>query len=137
MIIVILHQVIYLYLMANKETRTIRSSQSYWLTEYKQSIKTGDYPDVPIRLYEGFLMISYLRYLRDTNLIRRYSWHTQNAIQRKLMQYEGVEWFYSCPTRKPRKPFNYIRQIYKYDHKEEDVTSLKSKSQSRYPSSLL
>lgn len=79
--------------MVNKETRTIHSSQSYWLTEYKQSIKTGDYPDVPIRLYEGFLMISYLRYLRDTDLIRRYSWHTQNAIQRKLMQYEGVEWF--------------------------------------------
>lgn len=107
----------------NIEKKKIPAPVTFWLREYRAFLRKGEFANVPIRLFEGYIMITHLRYIMDNDLLRNYNINTQYAIKRKLDQYDGVEWFYGCPTRKPKKPFNYLSKIYKNDQSPEDVSS--------------
>lgn len=81
-----------------------------WTIEMKQSITTGKFKNVPIRLFEGRDMIENLRHVVRVGYKMPY---LQKAINRKLKQYENVKWNEDgIPNNRHRKPFDYFKAYF-------------------------
>ncbi len=84
----------------------------YYTQEKEASLPRGNYAGVKIEDYDGEKMVLYLRHIITKKLLKIHSKYIRNAINRKLKQYEGVQWFYGKPTKKPKKRFDYIKKMF-------------------------
>lgn len=90
------------------------SGIQYWTKEYHAVFNAGKFKDVPIHTFHGRIMITYLRNITTSKQVFNLNRYAQNAIIRKLKQYEGVDWYQSTPTKKPYKEFNYHKKMFKW-----------------------
>lgn len=100
--------------MKSKKEIQKNSAILYWNKEYHAAFNAGKFKDVPIRTFHGRIMITYLRNITQSKQVYNLNRYTQNAILRKLKQYNGIEWYLSTPSKKPYKEFNYYKKLHKW-----------------------
>jgi len=64
-------------------------SRYYWMREMNATLMVGQYDKIPVCEYEGQRMIELLRKMKRLGKLDKKSMYCQNAIRRKLQQYEG------------------------------------------------
>lgn len=87
-------------------------SRYYWMREMNATLMVGQYDKIPVCEYEGQRMIELLRKMKRLGKLDKKSMYCQNAIRRKLQQYEGVTWKDGFPLKRPKKKFDYYHRFF-------------------------